>query len=112
VRKPGAFERYRYQDDLFPSEVFRRAHAQLRAWLPARQADLQYLRILLLAAETMESQVEVELERLLEEGRLIDVEEVRAAIAPREPEVPRMEAPLVDLKQYDELLDHAVEAAA
>lgn len=112
VRKPGAFERYRYRDDLFPSEVFRRAHEQLRAALPTRQADLQYLRVLLLAAETLESQVEAVLERHLDEGRLIDVEVVRAAVAPRQPEIPRVEAPPVDLKQYDELLDDTMEHAA
>jgi hypothetical protein len=44
VRKPGAFERYRYREDLFPSLTFRKAYDRLREALQAREADLEYLR--------------------------------------------------------------------
>jgi hypothetical protein len=57
VRKPGAFERYRYRDDLFPSRVFRRAYDALRESQEVRKADVEYVRILHLAASTMESDV-------------------------------------------------------
>ena len=54
VRKPGAFERYHYREDLFPTLTFRRACDELVGRLPQRQAELEYLRCLQLAAETME----------------------------------------------------------
>ena len=71
VRKPGAFPRYKYREDLFPSLTFRRAYDLLsEALASVREADINYLRILHLAASTMESDVETALELLLEEGTL------------------------------------------
>ena len=49
VRKPGAFARYRWREELFPSLVFRRAYDALRSRLGER-ADAEYVRILHLAA--------------------------------------------------------------
>jgi hypothetical protein len=46
VRKPGAFERYRYREDLFPSLTFRKAYDRLQEALQGREADLEYLRCL------------------------------------------------------------------
>ena len=50
VRKPGAFARYQYRADLFPTLTFRRAYDGLQEQQPAR-ADREYLRILYLAAQ-------------------------------------------------------------
>ena len=44
VTKPGAFARYRYREELFPSLTFCRAYDALKA-RPER-ADIEYLRIL------------------------------------------------------------------
>src|SRR5262249_50189505 len=60
VRKPGAFARYRYREELYPSLTFRRAYDRLRGWRGER-ADVEYVRILHLAASTMESLVEAAL---------------------------------------------------
>ena len=49
VRKPGAFENYRYRDELFPTSRFRMAWDALREVAPAR-ANRRYLEILQLAA--------------------------------------------------------------
>ena len=57
LRKPGGFRDYRYRDDMFPSAVFRRAWEALDARLPPRRADLAYLRVLKLAATTLEVDV-------------------------------------------------------
>ncbi len=46
VRKPGAFENYRYRAALFPSSRFRMAYDALRRDHPPRQADQAYLSIL------------------------------------------------------------------
>ena len=54
VRSPGAFERYRYRDDLFPTLAFRRTYDALRAAQAVRNAEVEYVRILHLAASTME----------------------------------------------------------
>ena len=37
VKKPGAFERYKYREDLFPTISFRKAYDRLLEKLPQRQ---------------------------------------------------------------------------
>lgn len=49
VRKPGAFENYRYRDDLYPNTRFRMAYDWLQDNRPVR-AVKEYLKILYLAA--------------------------------------------------------------
>jgi hypothetical protein len=65
VRKPGAFENYRYKEDLFPSSRFRMAYDALQETAPGR-AVKEYLRILKLAAEEGEVAVAEALRELLE----------------------------------------------
>lgn len=107
VQKPHAFARYRYREELFPSLCFRRAYDALTA-RGDRHADREYLRILHLAATTMESEVEVALELLLNEHRLTSADQVKTLVAPGRPEVPVLEAPRVDLTAYDGLLSGEV----
>lgn len=64
VRKPGAFANYRYREDLFPTLTFRRAYDALRDGRGDR-ADVEYVRMLHLAASTREALVERSPERLL-----------------------------------------------
>jgi len=107
VRKPGAFERYRYREDLFPSLTFRKSYDSLRDGLTPRKADVEYLRILHLAAKTMESKVEAALESLLAKGETPLADLVKRLVAPEEPEMsgmPALAAPQVDLSEYDMLL--------
>ena len=68
VRKPGAFARYRYREHMFPTETFRLAYDALREWKGER-ADVEYVRILQLAATTMESGVARALRLLLVRAR-------------------------------------------
>jgi len=65
VRKPGAFENYRYQEDLFPTSRFRMAYDALRETAPSRSSK-EYLQILKLAAEQGEVQVDEALRVLLD----------------------------------------------
>jgi hypothetical protein len=104
VRKPGAFARYRYREELFPSAVFRQAYDQLGEKLRSRQADLEYLRILHLAASTMESEVEMALELLVSADQLQACEQVKALVKPDKASVPEVAVPVVDLESYDRLL--------
>ena len=68
VRKPGAFENYRYQEDLFPTSRFRMAYDALQETTPER-AGKEYLKILKLAAETGEVQVDRGVARTAGRGR-------------------------------------------
>lgn len=104
VRKPGAFERYRYREDLFPSPVFRRSYDALHGGLETRKADREYLRTLKLAAETMESDVEAALLELLNADELPLTDLVKARVAPEELDVPELAVLEVELVEYDALL--------
>jgi hypothetical protein len=105
VKKPGAFARYRYREDLFPTMTFRRAYDALADKRDERAADIAYLRILHLAASTMESQVEAALQCLLDAGAAIDVDAVRVRVVGAEkPAIPDMPAPEIDLDSFDRLI--------
>ncbi len=108
LRKPGGFRRYRYRDDLFPTQTFRDAFEALDKALDQRKADIEYLRLLHLAATTMESSVETELRRQLDADALPNADEVRDRVAPDEPEIPHINVPVAELSSYDELLTESV----
>lgn len=104
VRKPGAFRRFVYREAMFPSITFRKAYDALlersRKW-----ADLEYLRILHLAATTLESRVEAALEKLLSENLVPEYELVRSIAAPIEGiPWPRIQIQQPDLAVYDQLI--------
>ena len=82
VRKPGAFARYRYREGLFPSLAFRQAYDAIHEQRADVRGDLEYLRILHLAAATMETEVEAALECLLEAGEVPSADAVRALVEP------------------------------
>jgi hypothetical protein len=109
VQKAGAFARYRYREELFPSLTFRRAYDALSEAHSGWVADVDYLRILHLAASTMEADVEAALELIAEQGQVPRIERVKALVAPDMPQVPEMAAYEVDLDDYDGLLDAAEE---
>jgi len=105
VRKPAAFERYRYREALFPSLTFRRSYDLLCTKSPERSADIEYLRILHLAASTMESDVEAALELLLDAGETPSSQKVKTLVAPEPASLPELDIPSVDLGGYDALLE-------
>lgn len=105
VRKPGAFPRYKYREELFPSLTFRKAYDALEdAMASERNADIHYLRILHLAATEMECEVEAALDLLLEAGLTPDADAVKELVVPHVPELPDIPVPDVDLSGYDRLL--------
>lgn len=110
VQKPGAFPRFRYREEMFPTVTFRRAYDRLCEGLTERSADIHYLQVLHLAASTMEHEVELALQMILEAGGRPAYEDVKALVAPGKPVVPDL-APLEpDLTTYDDLLVCAGEA--
>jgi hypothetical protein len=107
VRKPGAFENYRYREELFPTSWFRMSYDALRErWGPRRGAK-EYVQILAQAARRGESKVEESLRVLLKESR----EEMSVALvvgmlddgAPRA-SITAVEVEPVSLAIFDELL--------
>ena len=108
VRKPGAFARYVYREEMFPSVTFRRAYDAIQAQCPGLKGDLEYLRILHLAASTMEADVEAALALLFEERKELSCDTVKALVtAPARAEVPTLAPAMVDLGAYDALLAEA-----
>jgi len=75
VRKPGAFEEYRYRDSMFPTSRFRMAYDLLKDRRPGRVVK-DYLAILHLAAREGECHVDEALRLLLDTSRVADVETV------------------------------------
>ncbi len=106
VRKPGAFARYRFREDLFPTMTFRLAYDALRLYRGQR-ADVEYVRVLHLAASTMESQVEAALDELLGREEPFDYAAVRAVVTPGRPSVPEIRIGTPDLGIYDQLIAEA-----
>ena len=105
VQKPGAFARYRYREELFPSVIFRRAYDAIHEHVGGVKGDLEYLRILHLAATHLEADVEAALDLLLREARPFNADTVKPLVAPdARIDVPLVDAPVVDLSGYDDLL--------
>jgi len=105
VRKPGAFARYRYREDLFPSLEFRRAYDSLCQTKNERQADLNYLRLLKLASDTSEALVEEAIIQIIVAQKLPSIEAVERYLETKSNSVPEVEEPIVNLEGYDDLLD-------
>ena len=111
LRKPGAFENYRYREDLFPAMIFRWAYDRLAESVSSRIADMDYLRILSRAAQTMECEVAGALESIRQQGLLPRYNTVLEFLPQRQADIPQMPALVVDLEHYDRLLTSDEEVA-
>lgn len=106
VRKPGAFENYRYQGDLFPTSRFRMAYDYLKERYPSR-ASKEYLQILELSAKETETGVDQALGVLIETEQPLRFEAVKDLLKSDKPSVPitNITIDVVNLSSYDELLE-------
>lgn len=102
VRKPGAFARYRYREDLYPSVTFRRAYDAL-VRTHGERADVEYLRILHLAMTAGEARVAEVLAAVLDQVDGFDYVTVQTQVAPPVLTVPVIHIPTPDLTVYDAL---------
>jgi hypothetical protein len=112
LRKPGAFERYRYREQLFPSRSFRAAYDHLVAKDGQRGGAVEYLRLLKLASEVGESDIEVMLADYLSPPYPAwSVEALRRILQPE----PRPQVEVIELqpecRSYDALLSPEPEVA-
>ena len=106
LRKPGAFERYRYREQLYPSVIFRQAHDRLVTEQGARRGALEYLRLLKLASEVGESNVELTLvEYVCPPYPRWTVDQVRQILAPRPPQPVVVAELMPECAAYDRLLN-------
>ena len=114
VRKPGAFENYRYREALFPTHRFRMAYDQIKEQQCGVHVARSYLAVLHLAFKEGEALVDRALERLLEAHGRITEETLREELnkaADTYPSVRDVAVAPVDLRLYDTLLEGAQVAA-
>lgn len=109
VRKPGAFENYRYSSDLFPSSRFRMAYDEFKQHHTVAKASREYLLILQLAAKESESAVDDALRFLFDRNRPISAETVKGLVLSGRKPTPVTDVRIsaVALHAYDCLLERA-----
>jgi hypothetical protein len=107
VRKPGAFENYRYREDLFPTSRFRMAYDALRDAQPER-GHKEYLGILYLAARQSETDVDEALRTRLSSDQGVSRSAVEELLhrAEKIPAVTDVTVADVDLLDFDDLFLH------
>jgi hypothetical protein len=107
VRKPGAFDAYRYREDLFPSSRFRRVYDELKTAHSLRESARRYVGILKLAADEGELRVEAALTVIQDAGGPLTVETVldRLGDTSAASVFDEVQVAEVNLQAYDTLLD-------
>jgi transposase len=106
LRKPGALERYRYREQLYPTPTFRQAYDRLVAEQGQRRGSLEYLRLLKLASEAGQSDVELMLvEFVCPPYPKWTAEQVRQMLAPRPPQAIVVGDLIPEVAVYDRLLN-------
>lgn len=107
VRKPGAFENYRYRDAMFPTSRFRIAYDSLKERYTAQSAASRYLKILYFAAKNSEVGVDSALMVLINENHEISKDAVMRIMESNAPIAgpDDVHIPAIDLTSYDKLLE-------
>ena len=116
IRKPGAFENYKYKENMFPTTRFRIVYDVLLKNKTSRKAAKEYLLILNLAAKESESLVDESIHFLLQENgdRIIDFELVKGVYETlkkgNKPRLIDIQVEKVNLKLYDHLFKNKEES--
>jgi hypothetical protein len=106
LRKPGAFEGYRYREELFPSPIYRQAHDRWVSELGSRKGGLEYLRLLKLYTEVEPGDLELTLvDFLVPPFPKWTVDDLRKLIQPRETASPELTELHPNWSSYDQLLE-------
>jgi len=108
VRKPGAFENYRYKEDLYPSSWFRIAYDWLRSNM-ALQANKHYVKILYYAAKEGQTVTESAIRYLVEHDKELTALNIKAQIDEqfKLPPVTDVSVNNNNLESYDTLFEEA-----
>ena len=112
IRKPGAFDQYRWRQSLFPTPIFESAFEQMEKARGRKWANREYLHILKLAAENGQNGVETALEQIMAANRAkMSLDEVKAILGSFDALRHQMQnqPPLaVNLITYDQLIGEEV----
>jgi len=96
IKKPGAFENYKYKPDLFPNSFFRMAYDSL--------TTKEYLKLLYLASNEGENKVTEVLKFLIQEEKPINLDSIEVLVKKEIKILPKDNVKIVDLREYDNLL--------
>jgi hypothetical protein len=112
LRKPGAFEGYRYREELFPSPLYREACDRLIRDHGARHGSLEYLRLLKLTTEVEARDLELMLvEFVCPPYPKWTVEDLRKIVLPRSALPPEVQELRPEWTSYDELIHQQPEVS-
>jgi hypothetical protein len=105
LRKPGAFERYRYREELFPSRLFREAYDRLIHDHGSRKGAVEYLRLLKLSTEVEAADLELMLvEFVCPPYPKWTVDDLRKIVLPRSALLPQVQDLQPEWTSYDQLI--------
>lgn len=109
VRKPGAFENYKYRSDLFLSTHFRVAYDMLLEQRPAK-ANSVYVKILYYAAKFNENYVDQALKEIIDNDLEVTIELVKEKAHSFSDLIPHPDPEVSEasLEEYDKLLSGGV----
>lgn len=102
VKKPGAFDNYKYKESLFPRKEYRQAYDALRRYSSA--GAKHYLQVLEYAAETNEAEVAVAIDLLLTSAIPPTVDQVKTLVNKPLQCAPEVKITQPLLTEYDQLL--------
>lgn len=104
VRKPGAFEQYRYRQELFPTHYYRLAYDALTSF-SAKERSKEYLLILQLAARHGEQRVEQAIRSVIDNQEILSSANVETIVHASNSCIIPLTAHVAcaDLHQYDAL---------
>ena len=107
IRKPGAFQNYRYRDAMFPTSRFRIAYDILKKRYTEKSAAKRYLNILNMAAKESEIAVDNALRVFIDKSMDICKEQVEILMPSGESvfTATDIDIPAIDLTCYDQLLE-------
>ena len=103
IRKPGAFEDYKYRDCLFPRVIFRKAYDAYKKTYPSRGHKL-YFKILHLASLHGENVVAQILEKEFILNKCPSVEGITKQLTIPRKAWPEVRVNIIQLKVYDTLV--------
>jgi len=105
VRKPAAFDGYKYREELYPTNNFKLAYEWLIKNKSHRAATLEYLRILKFAADNFEEDVDIALALIFEEEKpKVSIDIITDLILTRTQTIEDSIELIPDLNLYDNLI--------
>jgi transposase len=110
IRKPGAFENYRYKQDMFPTTRFRIAYDWLKAKYP-QSGHKKYLELLHLAAKEGETIVNNALLMIIDAGGNFDNNKIKEIVSKKLDTNDKQDVTVdtIDITSYDSFLENKEE---